>query len=94
MTPLREFEQKVQQEIHPDLHFVINVKGAPDCAGVYLGNYYIGVALPSRGLFHRRREDYADNNGIVWRSIPEAEMMIRAKIKKLKKDINNGVYDE
>lgn len=94
MTPIRDFEKKIQKEIHPELHLEINTYGAPDVAGAYLGNYYLGVSLPSRGLFPGRREDYTDANGVVWRSVPEAEMMIRAKIVKLKADLKTDIYDE
>lgn len=94
MTPLREFEKKVQKEIHPDVHMVVNTKGAPDVAGVYFGKYYLGVSTSSLGLYPTRREDHTDKHGVVWRSIPETELMIRAKIYKLKQDLKTDIYDD
>ena len=92
--PLKEYEQELRKKIHPTIKLIINWDGAPDCAGVYVGDYYLGITIPSRGVFNHRNPNYTDKNGVVWRSKPEIEELIFHKMSKLQKDIRSGIYDD
>ena len=78
---ITDFEKKIKDEIHPDLSIRIN-PNSDDIAGVYLNNIYMGIALPPQEIHEQFREKYADRRGAPYRSIQQAEGIIKGKLTK------------
>lgn len=93
---LQDFENKIQTEIHPDLSCRVNWLGAPDVAGIYYQDVYLGVVVPADGPAKIRSELFVDANGASFRSEGEAIRDIKVilsnakKMSKLAKDKKIG----
>lgn len=68
---IEEFENKIQEEIHPNLWISKNEKTS-DVAGVYMGNHYLSVGVPQRLILPGKTEAYKDRGGVKYRGIKEA----------------------
>lgn len=66
----KEFEIKLQNEVHRDLIVRTN-PNCPDVAGVYLKGAYL-FAIPSGQIFEKKNPSYTDKYGTPHRSWPEA----------------------
>lgn len=78
---IKNFEAKIQAEINPDLTIRIN-PNADDIAGVYYQNVYIGVAVPPLEIRETPSEKYHDRLGHPYRTIQQAEDIIKGKLPK------------
>lgn len=78
---ITEFEKKIQKEIDADLTIRIN-PNAEDIAGVYYKGVYIGVAVPPQEIHQEHSPKYTDRNGYPYRSITQAEDIIKGKLIK------------
>jgi hypothetical protein len=78
---ITEFEKKIKEEIHPDLNIRIN-PNSDDIAGVYLGDSYMGVALPPEEIKDEFSPKYTDKRGYPYRCIQQALDMISGKLTK------------
>jgi hypothetical protein len=78
---ITEFEQKIKNEIDQDLSIRIN-PNADDIAGIYYKDFYMGIAVPSKEIHETPSEKYCDRMGHQYRSIEQAEGIIRGKITK------------
>lgn len=78
---ITEFEQKIKNEIDEDLSIRVN-PNADDIAGVYYKNFYMGISVPSQEIKESFSEKYCDRMGHPYRSIEQAEGIIRGKITK------------
>lgn len=78
---ITDFEKKIQEEIHADLSIRIN-PNSDDIAGVYLGNTYMGIALPPQEIRDDFSPKYVDKRGYPYRSIPQALDIINGKLAK------------
>lgn len=78
---ITDFEKKIQEEIHPDLSIRVN-PNADDIAGVYYQGVYMGVAIPAQEIRDTFSEKYTDRMGHPYRSIEQAEAIIKGKLTK------------
>lgn len=76
-----EFEQKIKNEINQDLEVRVN-PNADDIAGIYYKGVYMGIAIPAVEIRDTFSEKYTDRMGHPYRSIEQAEGIIRGKITK------------
>lgn len=78
---ITQFEKKIQEEINSDLAIKIN-PNADDIAGIYYKNMYMGIAVPSQEIYEVFSDKYVDRMGHPYRSIEQAESIIRGKLTK------------
>lgn len=78
---ITEFEKKIQDEINSDLSIRVN-PNADDIAGIYYKGVYMGISVPSQEIKDTFSEKYCDRMGHPYRSIEQAEGIIRGKITK------------
>lgn len=78
---ITQFEKKIQEEINSDLTIKIN-PNADDIAGVYYKNVYMGIAIPAQEIHETFSEKYVDRMGHPYRTIGQAEDIIRGKVTK------------
>jgi len=78
---ITDFEQKIKNEIDQDLEVRVN-PNADDIAGIYYKGVYMGIAVPSQEIRDTFSEKYCDRMGHPYRSIEQAEGIIRGKITK------------
>lgn len=78
---ITQFEKKIQEEINPDLTIKVN-PNADDIAGIYYKNVYMGIAVPAQEIRETFSEKYTDRMGHPYRSMEQAEGIIRGKITK------------
>lgn len=78
---IKDFEQKIKNEIDQGLEVRVN-PNADDIAGIYYQGMYLGVAIPSKEIHETFSEKYCDRMGHPYRSIEQAEGIIRGKITK------------
>jgi len=78
---IKDFEKKIQAEIHPDITIRIN-PNSEDIAGVYLNNTYMGIALPPQEIQEMFSSKYVDSRGAPYRCIEQAEAIIKGKLTK------------
>lgn len=76
-----DFEKKIKNEIDQDLEVRVN-PNADDIAGIYYKGVYMGIAVPSKEIHETFSEKYVDRIGHPYRSIEQAEGIIRGKITK------------
>lgn len=81
---LQEFELKIQQEIDGELEARQNTN-IPDMAGVYYQGTYIGIGIPSQGIFEDFRPGYRNDMGYPHKTSTKAIEEIKAKLPKYKK---------
>lgn len=84
---IKEFENKIKTEIDSGLSVKIN-PNHNEVAGVYYGDYYINVTIPSTGLKDEVDNKYGINIGerfIPHRNIQQSFDLVGAKLKQHKK---------
>ena len=81
---LNEFVTKIKEEIHPDLNF--RQKDEHDgVAYIDLGKQYLGVAMPSKGIFEEKSDEYGVELMGKFHAHPtiqEVYERIQSKVKK------------
>jgi hypothetical protein len=78
---IKDFEKKIQDEIHADITIRIN-PNSDDIAGVYLNDTYMGIALPPQEIHEEFSPKYVDRRGSPYRTMQQAEDIIRGKLTK------------
>ena len=78
---ITDFEKKIQDEIDPRLNIRIN-PNSDDIAGVYLGDTYMGIAVPPQEIHEEFTPKYCDSRGYPYRSIKMVTDIISGKIDK------------
>lgn len=76
-----EFEKYIQKTIDSRLNIRAN-PNATDIAGVYVGNDYIGVAVPPEKIYQLNKSTYVDATGYPYRNIKQAVEAIKIKLLK------------
>lgn len=78
---IAEFEKQIQDLYDERLNIRIN-PNADDIAGVYLGDEYLGVAVPPHQIFEESNADHCDINKVPYRTIDQALEVIKYKYER------------
>lgn len=68
---IAEFEKLIQGQYDERMNIRVN-PNADDIAGVYVGDEYLGVAVPPQEIKTVKDDDYCDIYGTPYRTVEEA----------------------
>lgn len=86
---LKDFERRIQTNIHPDLRIIPHPVNT-DVAGVYFRDAFL-CGMPNHNIYERKNENYCDAYGTPHATYPDVEARLWNYVNEMKKD--NTFYD-